>query len=163
MAATFRLATPADQDVLAALFHALDLHYWGAAAPSAEAMAAHVRDKILAPQSNCEIALAETAGEAVGIATFAIVYPAPHLSGQLFLKDLFTTAEARGRGIGEKLMRFLAALAVARGCSRLDWTAEAENPGAMAFYERLGAQRVENKVYYRLDSGALAALAASEE
>ena len=163
MSVTCRLATPADLEALARLFHAVDLHYWGAEAPSAEAMAGHVRDRILAPRSGCETALAEVAGQAVGLATFAMVYPAPKLTGQLFLKDLFTVAEARGQGVGLELMRFLARLALERGCSRLDWTAERHNPRALDFYDRLGAQRVEQKVYYRIDGDALARLGKPED
>ena len=76
------------------------------------------------------------------------------------MKDLFTVAEARGRGVGKVLMRFLARLAVERGCVRLDWTAETDNAAALSFYDRLGARRVTEKVYYRFDGEALAAFAA---
>jgi GNAT superfamily N-acetyltransferase len=110
---------------------------------------------------SCEIALAEQDGHAVGLATFAVLYPAPGLGGQLFMKDLFTLAEARGQGVGQTLMRFLAQLAVERRCVRLDWTAETDNPGALAFYDRLGAARVAEKVYYRCEGETLRQLAAS--
>jgi GNAT superfamily N-acetyltransferase len=43
------------------------------------------------------------------------------------MKDLFTVAQVRGQGIGRMIMRFLARLAVARGCVRFDWTAETDN------------------------------------
>jgi GNAT superfamily N-acetyltransferase len=154
-----RLAGPSDAAVLAELFHAVDRHYWGAAAPTREAMAEHVRQRVLSA-TTCEIALAEIEGEAVGLATFAILYPAPGPSGQLFMKDLFTLAAARGRGVGHALMAFLARLALERGCGRFDWTAETDNLGALAFYDRLGARRVEEKVYFRADGEALKALAA---
>ena len=85
---------------------------------------------------------------------------APSLGGQLFMKDLFVAPEARGRGAGQALMEFLARLALARGCVRFDWTAETSNPAALAFYDRLGARRIEEKVYFRFDGEALRALAA---
>ena len=50
-------------------------------------------------------------------------------------------------------------LAVDRGYGRLDWTTDEGNDGAQAFYERLGAKRIQQKVYYRLDAGALRAYA----
>jgi ribosomal protein S18 acetylase RimI-like enzyme len=56
-------------------------------------------------------------------------------------------------------MAFLARLALERGCGRFDWTAETDNPETLAFYDRLGARRVEEKVYYRFDGEALNALA----
>ena len=155
-----RLAERGDEAVLGALFHASDVHFWGPAAASREAMAEHVRDSVLGAPT-CETALAECGGAPTGFATFAILYPAPGPAGQLFLKNLFILANARGRGVGRAFMSFLARLAVDRGCSRFDWTAETDNPAALAFYDRLGAQRVEEKVYYRFDGEALKALAAS--
>ena len=156
-----RLAGPGDAAALAELFHAVDRHYWASAAPSPAAMVEHVRQRVLGAAA-CEIALAMLDGEAVGLATFAILYPAPGPSGQLFMKDLFTLAAARGRGVGHALMAFLARLALERGCGRFDWTAETDNPEALAFYDRLDARRVEEKVYFRVDGEALKALAAEE-
>jgi ribosomal protein S18 acetylase RimI-like enzyme len=71
------------------------------------------------------------------------------------MKDLFTLAEARGRGVGRTLMAFLARQAMERGCVRFDWTAETDNPEALAFYDRLGARRVAEKVYYRFEGETL--------
>lgn len=156
-----RLATRADRDTLVDLFHAIDVHYWGAAAPARAAMARHVEEAVLTFRS-CEIALAEREGRAVGLATFAVLYPAPGLGGQLFMKDLFALAAARGQGVGRALMGFLARLAVERGCVRFDWTAETDNPEALGFYDRLGARRVAEKVYYRFEGGALNRLGAGE-
>ena len=155
-----RLAGPGDAAALIELFHAVDHHYWGKA-PTPGVMAEHVHQRVLSATS-CEIALAEIGGKAVGLATFAILYPAPGPSGQLFMKDLFTLAAARGRGVGHALMTFLACLALDRGCTRFDWTAETDNSEALAFYERLGARRVEEKVYFRFDGEALKTLAAKE-
>jgi ribosomal protein S18 acetylase RimI-like enzyme len=155
-----RLSGAGDEAILAALFHAVDLHYWGAAAPSRAAMAEHVRRNILGARS-CEIAVAELDGKPAGLATFAVLYPAPGPAGQLFMKDLFILAEARGRGVGQALTAFLASLAIERGCARFDWTAETDNPEALAFYDRLGALRVTEKVYYRFEGEALTALGKS--
>jgi GNAT superfamily N-acetyltransferase len=156
-----RLATRADREVLVDLFHAIDVHYWGAAAPSRVAMARHVEEAVLAFRS-CEIALAEREGRAVGLATFAVLYPAPGLGGQLFMQDLFALAEMRGQGVGRALMGFLARLAVECGCVRFDWTAETDNPEALHFYDGLGARRVAEKVYYRCEGETLHRLAAGE-
>lgn len=152
---TCRMATAADHAAVSELFYRCDLHYWGDKAPTAEAMAKHVRGHVLAESANVEIVLAELDGKAVGFASFAVLYPAPDLGGALYLKDLFTLKESRGKGIGLVLMRELARIAVARGCGRFDWTAEDHNPRAMAFYDRIGAQQVTEKVYYRFDGDQL--------
>jgi GNAT superfamily N-acetyltransferase len=125
---TIRLATKEDRESLSRLFHAIEVHYWGADAPTQEAVSAHVDRDIL--NSGCEMAIAECDGVAVGLTTFALLYPAPDLGGQLLMKDLFVTSDARGRGIGRALLEYLARLAVQRGCVRLDWTAETDNPRA---------------------------------
>ena len=160
MAFEIRMAGPADGDDLVRLFHEADLHYWGDGSPSLDATDRHVRTTVLGEGHGCEIVVALEAGRAVAFATFAILFKAPNLSGQLFLKDLFTSAEVRGKGIGEKMMRYVAKVAVERGCSRFDWTTEEDNPRALAFYDRLGAKRVTDKVYFRLDKERLAAFAA---
>ncbi len=156
---TCRFATGADHPVVSDLFYRCDLHYWGDKAPSAAAMASHVRDHVLVDSATVEVVLAEQADKALGFATFAIMYPAPDLGGMLYLKDLFTLEESRGRGVGLILMRFLAKTALERGCVRFDWTAEDHNPRAMAFYDRIGAKQVTDKVYYRFDGEALARFA----
>jgi len=152
---TCRLATAADAGALGALFHENARHYFGDKAPALEAMVAHVRDDVLAAHANVEILLAEQGGKAIGFASFAVVHPAPDLTGQLFLKDLFVTETARGGGSGETLLRALAKIALERRCSRLDWTAEDYTPRALALYDRIGARRLPEKVYYRFDGDAL--------
>ena len=158
MALAFSLANGDDHERVGHLFHDLLRHYWGDGAPPLDATVDHVRRDVLSDGS-CEVALAELDGELVGLATFAVVYPAPHLGGQLFMKDLYTTAAARGRGVGEALMRFIARLAVERGCVRFDWTAERYNERAVDLYRRLGAAELDVKIYFRLDGEALEAFA----
>ncbi|MEZ5703342.1 MAG: GNAT family N-acetyltransferase [Burkholderiaceae bacterium] len=46
--------------------------------------------------------------------------------------------EARGRGIGRRLMELAVDGAWARGMSRIELTVRADNPRAQALYERLG-------------------------
>lgn len=73
------------------------------------------------------------------------------------MKDLFTSAAVRGPGVGQSLMRFIAAFAVEHGCTRLDWTAETTTPKAAECYLALGASLVEEKQSFRLDNQRLAA------
>ena len=153
-----RPAQPSDLDAVAALFHAMDVHYWGAEAPSLCRIKDHVRAHVLRPHG-CETIIAEFDAQAVGLATFAILYPAPNLGGQLYMKDLFVVEAARGGGVGRELMRYLAQTAIERGCVRMDWTAEQGNQRALRFYSELGAPIVPEKVYYRLSGTSLEAMA----
>jgi hypothetical protein len=48
-------------------------------------------------------------------------------------------------------MRRLFDVAVDRGCSRVEWTADDDGPNAQAFYDSLDLPRNSSKVFYRVD------------
>jgi hypothetical protein len=51
--------------------------------------------------------------------------------------------------VGDLLDR-LRSIAVARGCTRLEWTTDTSNGGAQSFHESLGAESLETKLFYRV-------------
>ena len=155
----FAAAKPEDAEDLAGLLLDCHRHYWDAA-PDDTAMARDMAERFLDGRSGCTAVLALLDDVPAGFATYALLHPAPNENGVLFLKDLYVSATARGTGLGRRFMRHLAQVAVDLGCSRFDWTAEASNPGALRFYEGLGAERVTEKVYFRLSGDSLAAEAA---
>lgn len=148
-----------DVEPLADVFAELFGHYFGDTAPSREAVRGYLAGQVLAAGSTTRVVVARDGADIAGLATFAVLHPGPGVQGQLFMKDLFVRQAWRGRGVGERLLGFLARLAVSEGCARLDWTTERDNPGAIRFYERLGASVVPEKVYFRLAGEALAAVA----
>lgn len=75
----------------------------------------------------------------------------------LYLDDLYVVDRARGGGVGARLMRALAEIAVGDGL-RLRWEMQAENTAARRFYEWLGAQ-MSPKVIARWSLDAMKALA----
>ena len=162
-AITFRFATPDDRQILQQLFHEAEVHYEGHNAPSRERVAAHVDRDVVPALGRCEILLAECEGAVAAMASFGQLYPAPNLGGQIQVKDIFVRDSFRGRGMGAAIVRRLAALALERRCTRVDWTAETDNPRAIAFYDRLGVPRVESKVYFRLDGETLKAFAGGQK
>jgi GNAT superfamily N-acetyltransferase len=153
------IASADDLENIVELFHQIDLHYFADAAPARDEISEYVRRNLFKEHCGVQVVLAKENNLPLGIATFAILYPAPGLSGQLFMKDLFTVGAARGKGVGQAIMRFLAQYALQMNCSRFDWTAETTNPKAVEFYDRLGIPRVEEKVYYRLTKEKLKAFA----
>lgn len=80
---------------------------------------------------------------AVGYALFIPTFSSFRGQTGIYIDDLFVTADARGKGVGEAMLREIARIAVGRGCERIDFLVDVENAGAIAFYERLGA--VTNK------------------
>jgi GNAT superfamily N-acetyltransferase len=77
----------------------------------------------------------------------------------IYLEDLYVRPSARGTGAGRALLATLAAICVARGYQRLDWSVLHWNP-AREFYHALRAVPVDEWVYYRLSGPGLEALAA---
>ena len=152
---TTRIAVRRDLDTVSGLLLATDRHYWGVR-QGAEVAARHAAEALLADDADCRMLLGFLNDTVAAYATFAILHPAPNEHGVLFMKDLFVLDRGRGRGVGEAMMRQVARLAVDRGCLRFDWTAETGNPGALAFYDRLAADRVTEKVYFRFAGARLA-------
>ena len=77
----------------------------------------------------------------------------------IYLEDLFVDEEQRGKGFGKALLVYLARLAVARNCGRLEWAVLNWNEPAIRFYQSLGARPMDEWTVYRLTGETLTALA----
>lgn len=139
----------------AALFQEMQAHYRVACPPLPEIVARLSR----LPEGVGVLVAADPA--VVGFAALSAIFPGPGLSPGLFLKELFVSASARGRGVGTALMRAAAHVAVARGYARLDWTADRTDARLLRFYAALGAAEQSEKVFYRLSGRALTDIACS--
>ena len=106
-----------------------------------------------------EVILAEEDGQAVGFALFFHNFSTFLGRPGIYLEDLFVLPEKRGLGVGRTLLAHLAALAVERGCGRLEWAVLDWNRDAIGFYERLGARPNSDWTVYRLTGEALTGLA----
>jgi GNAT superfamily N-acetyltransferase len=80
----------------------------------------------------------------------------------IYLEDLFVKPGYRCQGIGLALLKKIAALAVERGCGRMDWEVLNWNEPSITFYRKLGAVALDDWTRYRLTGEALAALAADK-
>lgn len=112
------------------------------------------------PHPVCGALLAERHGAPVGFALWFPTYSTFRTAVCLHLEDLFVLPEHRGHGIGLALLRATAAVAVERGCPRLDWNVLDWNTDAIGFYERHGARVLPDWRVCRLDGDALRRLAA---
>lgn len=153
-----RLLAPDERPILAPLIGELLCHY-GMPVPDEPALV-----RALAEQPPSVEVIAAIAPEGpVGLASFAQLWPGLGAAPQIYMKELYVAASARGTGVGEELVRALARIAVARGCTRVDWSTSRENAGAVAFYGRIGARVVEEKVYFRLDEEGIARLVVDDD
>ena len=102
-----------------------------------------------------EVLLAERDDECVGFALFFHNYSTFLGAPGIYLEDLFVRPAARGLGIGKALMEAVAALAVERGCGRMEWSVLNWNQPAIDFYQRFGAGPMDEWTVYRLTGEAL--------
>ena len=102
-----------------------------------------------------EVVIASCDGTPAGFALFFYNYSTFLTRPGIYLEDLFVLPEMRGLGVGRALLSHLAALAVARGCGRLEWAVLTWNEPAIGFYEKLGAVRMEDWRVYRLAGTSL--------
>jgi GNAT superfamily N-acetyltransferase len=119
-----------------------------------------LRETLFGPNPRAEVVLARQDGAPAGFALWFHNYSTFLAKPGLYLEDLFVLPEFRGRGIGRRLLAHLAAVAVARGCGRMEWSVLDWNAPAIAFYERLGARRMDEWTVYRLTGDTLASVAA---
>jgi GNAT superfamily N-acetyltransferase len=79
----------------------------------------------------------------------------------IYLEDLFVLPELRGKGIGKALLIRVAAIAVAEGCPRLEWSVLDWNQPSIDFYHQMGAVMKSEWKGMRVSGEALPALAAT--
>lgn len=67
--------------------------------------------------------------------------------------------EHRGKGYGKAILKRLAAIAVERGCGRLEWWCLDWNRSSIDFYLSLGAEPMSDWTVYRITGDTLTELA----
>jgi GNAT superfamily N-acetyltransferase len=111
------------------------------------------------PYYSCLIA--EHDGQPAGFALFFYNYSTWMGRPGIYLEDLFVLPEFRGRGIGKALLQRVAAVAVEKGCQRLQWEVLDWNTPAIDFYSAMGAEFLDKWRNVRLGAEAIQWLAES--
>jgi GNAT superfamily N-acetyltransferase len=111
------------------------------------------------PRPVAEAALAWRDETPVGLMTWYWTYASFRAMRGLFIEDLFVPPDHRGQGIGMALLSHAARLAQSCG-ARLEWRVLDWNAPSIAFYKKLGAQRLEGWDTYRLEGAAMERLLA---
>ena len=102
-----------------------------------------------------EAVLAERDDRVVGFALFHGTFSTWECRPGLWLEDLYVPPEERRGGVGGALFRHVARVAVDRDCPRLEWAALDWNTPALAFYEALGAEVLDQWKLHRLSGESL--------
>ena len=114
---------------------------------------------LFGPRPYAETLLAEEDGRPVGFALYFHNFSTFLAKPGIYLEDLYVIEAHRGKGIGRSLLARLAAVAVERGCGRLEWAVLDWNADAIGFYESLRAMPNTDWTVYRLAGDSLAGLA----
>ncbi|KJH84159.1 GNAT family N-acetyltransferase [Stutzerimonas stutzeri] len=120
---------------------------------------AGIETSLFAENASASALICESDGQPIGYAVYFFNYSTWLGRNGLYLEDLYVTPEARGTGAGKALLKYLARLAVSRGCGRFEWSVLDWNEPAIRFYESLGARPQDEWTTYRLTGDALQALA----
>jgi GNAT superfamily N-acetyltransferase len=111
-------------------------------------------------ERTAEALLAEVDGKPAGYAILCGSFSTFECVGGIWIEDIYVRPELRGDGVGRALFARVAELAVERGFPRVEWAALDWNELALAFYDRLGATRLDEWRMLRLEGEALARLGA---
>jgi GNAT superfamily N-acetyltransferase len=104
------------------------------------------------------VLIGELDGKPEGFAVYFFNYSTFLAKEGIYLEDLFVMPSSRGRGLGKALLIHLAAMAVSRGCGRMDWSVLDWNAPSIEFYKGLGAVPMADWTTFRLTGDALATL-----
>lgn len=98
-------------------------------------------------------------GKEVGFALFFHNFSTFLGRAGIYLEDLYVKPECRGKGYGKAILKRLAAIAVERGCGRLEWWCLDWNRSSIDFYLSLGAEPMSDWTVYRITDDTLTSLA----
>ncbi len=161
MATTIRPATPADVPQILAFIRGL-----AAYEREPDAVLASEADLLrdgfgYQPLFYCLIA--DYDGAPAGFAFYFFNYSTWLGRPGLYLEDLFVNPEFRGLGIGKALLKEVAAIALEKGCLRLQWEVLDWNTPAIEFYKAMGAEFLDEWRNVRISGSALRRLAGIAE
>ncbi len=77
----------------------------------------------------------------------------------IFLEDVYVRPAWRKKGVGQALLQQVARIGVRHHCRRFEWVALRWNENALGFYNRRGAQALDDWVMLRMGEARLKELA----
>lgn len=141
-------ATEQDVDIISVILGEIEAYYGGKPTPGDREQ---IKSALFGDRPAATVVLARDGDEVAGLASYSFLWPAAGADTSLYLKELYVRESARRQGVAGALMAAVKAAAAKAGCSRVEWTADADNPAALAFYQALGAEPREGKIFYRVE------------
>ena len=159
-----QLVTQAQYESLIDLLRELHTYYNEGSAASREEVREHLIENLLGVESPHRLVVASRVdGAVVGLAAITLVHSLVDFAAEkrkhCQLKELYVRSSDRSQGVGRALFSWVARYAYENGCRRIDWPVKASNARGISFYESLGAQRVVERLSYRLSEPSIGQLA----
>jgi ribosomal protein S18 acetylase RimI-like enzyme len=143
-----------DVQDIADLLEETDRFYGGTEFAPFEERKAQISAMLFREHPAAYLLLAKDNERCVGYASYSFLWPAADLTQSLYLKELYVSEADRRSGVGKLLMDRLIEIGKETGCSRVEWTADKDNPPAVGFYERMGYPVNRGKILYRVQIGS---------
>lgn len=153
------ISTATEEDVPLILQLSYELAVYERMASEVVATEAGMRDAMFGARRFVDGLVARLEDEPAGFALFFHNFSTFLGRRGIYLEDLFVRPALRGRGVGKALLHRLAAIAVERGCGRLEWSVLDWNESAISFYRSVGAVPLDGWTVFRVSGDALDTLA----
>lgn len=141
--------TPDDAEALAGLMGELERFYGGEPTEPLAQQVAQIEAALFGGHPDAYVLMAWDGEKAAGFASYSFLWPAAGFTKSLYLKELYVAQDYRRTGLGRQFMDELHRIARFNECSRVEWTTDAPNEDARAFYESLGFTENTTKIVYR--------------
>jgi GNAT superfamily N-acetyltransferase len=122
-----------------------------------------LRASLFGPCAVADVVVGYAGNEPAGFAVFFPNFSTFLGKSGLYLEDLFVEPRWRRRGLGRQLLKYVAGVAAARGCGRLEWAVLDWNESAIGFYRSIGAEPMNEWTVFRLSGDALIRLGMKDE
>lgn len=153
MSITIRQAVAADAEAIFAMI--VDLAVYEKAPEEVKTCPEEIVATLFGAESVTEALICEDNGVMIGYSVFFTSYSTWLGCNGIYVEDLYISPDARGKGAGKALLKYIAQLAVQRSCQRVEWSVLDWNQPAIDFYKSLGALPQSEWVRYRLTGDAL--------
>jgi ribosomal protein S18 acetylase RimI-like enzyme len=139
---------PEDLESLVPLFEAY--REWYGRLPDEATARGFLRERLVRGDSVIFLARDAASGEALGFTQLYPSFSSLRMNREWILNDLYVTREARGRGVGRRMMERARDLAIETEAVAVVLATQKENVVAKALYDSLGYRLDDEFDYYEL-------------
>ena len=152
-----RPATPEDVPTLLKLIRSLA--EYEKLAEEVVATEADLHQSLFCEHPRVEAIIGEIGDQVVGFALFFHNFSTWLGKSGIYIEDIYVEPSMRSKGLGTRLLLYVAKLANERDCGRLEWSVLNWNRPAIDFYLKLCAKPMDGWTVYRVSGDVLKQLA----